>query len=336
MSSREAGPADDRRRAPLRGQPDRHCYAGVEAGGTKFVCAVGSGPGDLRAVTEIPTRDPESTLGEVIRFFRSCRDSGQSFEALGIGSFGPLELNRDATGYGSITTTPKPGWQNVELVKRLAGALGVPVALDTDVNAAAAGEAAWGAARGLDHFLYVTLGTGVGVSAVVGGKILHGAHHPEMGHVSLPVSPDEPEGFVPVCRFHGTCAEGLASGAAILARWGRRLDELPAEHPAWRLEAGYLADFLAGLTLTLQPQRIIVGGGVASEALLALAREGLHRRLAGYRADLAQRGSMSGFLMLPGLGQRAGVVGAIELARREVNRGRGWAAAGTRDAVPSA
>ena len=322
MSSREAGPADDRRRTPVSGRPDRRCYAGVEAGGTKFVCAVGSGPGDLRAVTEIPTRDPESTLGEVIRFFRSCRDSGQSFEALGIASFGPLELNRDAAGYGSITTTPKPGWQNVELVDRLAGALGVPVALDTDVNAAAAGEAAWGAARGLDHFLYVTLGTGVGVGAVVDGRIFHGAHHPEMGHVPLPLSPDEPEGFVPVCPFHGACAEGLASGAAILARWGRRLDELPEEHPAWRLEAGYLADFLAGLTLTLQPERIIVGGGVASEALLALARDGLYRRLAGYRADLAERGSMSGFLMLPGLDRRAGVVGAVELARHKVNRGR--------------
>ena len=140
-SSREAGPADDRRRTPVSGQPDRHCHAGVEADGTKFVCAVGSGPGDLRAATEIPTRDPESTLGEVIRFSRSCRDSGQSFEALGIGSFGPLELNRDAAGYGSVTTTPKPGWQNVKLLDRLAGALGVPVALDTDVNAAAAGEA---------------------------------------------------------------------------------------------------------------------------------------------------------------------------------------------------
>ena len=320
----------------MNGRPAGHCYAGVEAGGTKFVCAVGSGPGDLRAVTEIPTRDPESTLGEVIRFFRSCRDSGQGFEALGIGSFGPLELNRDAAGYGSITTTPKPGWQNVELVDRLAGALGVPVALDTDVNAAAAGEAAWGAARGLDHFLYVTLGTGVGVGAVVGGQILHGVHHPEMGHVSLPVSPDEPEGFVPVCPFHGACAEGLASGAAIRARWGRRLDELPGEHPAWRLEAGYLADFLVGLTLTLQPERIIVGGGVASEALLALARDGLYTRLAGYRVDLAERGCLSEFLVLPRLGRRAGVVGAIELARRELNRRRSRAGAGTWDGTPSA
>jgi len=292
------------------------CYGGIEAGGTKFVCGIGSGPTDLRIVEGIPTLDPKTTLDEVASFFQSAADSGTQIEGLGIGSFGPLELDPEAPAYGSITTTPKPGWQGVNLVDDLAGRLRVPIAIDTDVNAAALGEWVWGAARGLDHFLYVTVGTGVGVGGVVEGRILHGLHHPEMGHMLIPVSPEEPGGFSGVCPYHGGCAEGLASGSAIVARWGRELGDLALEHPAWRLEAEYLAAFFTNLTLALQPQRIIVGGGVMNEQLLSLIREALHARLAGYRASLAEPEALERFLVTPGLGPRAGVLGAIELAKR--------------------
>jgi fructokinase len=292
------------------------CFGGIEAGGTKFVCGVGSGPADLRLAEGIPTRDPKTTMDEVAGFFQSVLDSGASIRGLGIGSFGPLELDPRASDYGSITTTPKPGWQGVNLLDDLASRLRVPVAIDTDVNAAALGEWVWGAARGLDHFLYVTVGTGLGVGAVVDGRILHGLHHPEMGHMLIPVSAEEPGGFSGVCPYHGSCAEGLASGSAIVARWGRELSGLGKDHPAWRLEADYLAALFTNLTLTLQPQRIVVGGGVMNEDLLSLVREALHVRLAGYRASLAEREALSGFLVTPGLGRRAGVLGAIELAAR--------------------
>ncbi len=292
------------------------CYGGVEAGGTKFVCAVGSGPEDLRTTVEIATEEPDATIRRVTAFFRSGSQSGARIRALGVGSFGPLELDPEASEYGRITTTPKPGWQNVDLVGPLSDALGVPVALDTDVNVAALGESVWGAGRGLEHFLYVTVGTGLGVGAVVDGRILHGVHHPEMGHMLIPVSPDEREGFDGVCAYHGRCAEGLASGTAIVARWGRELRELSPEHPAWLLEAGYLADFLTNLTFVLQPQRIIVGGGVASETLLSMIRDRMHRRLAGYRASLEGSEAMADFLVMAGLGRRAGVLGAIELAKK--------------------
>lgn len=298
-------------------------FGGIEAGGTKFICAVGTGPDDLREVIEIPTRDPASTLAEALGFFRSLAGRGQRIAGLGIGSFGPVELDPRSADYGRITTTPKPGWQGVDIRGEFARALGVPVAIDTDVNAAALGELEWGAARGLEHFLYVTVGTGVGVGAVIGGRVLHGEHHPEMGHVFVPVSADEPAGFDGCCPYHGSCIEGLASGTAIGARWGARLDAFPPGHPAWQLEAGYLAAFFANLTFILQPQRIVAGGGVMSEPLTRLVRERLHTMLAGYRPTLADREAVDDYVVMPGLGGRAGILGAIELALRASGRDAG-------------
>ena len=297
-------------------RPSRVSYGGVEAGGTKFICAVGHGGDDPSEIAEIPTGEPVTTIREAIQFFRSTRRTGDDVRAIGIGAFGPIELNPDASNYGHITTTPKPGWQNVDIRGEFARALGLPIAIDTDVNVAAIGECSWGAARGLDHFLYVTVGTGIGVGAVVDGVVLKGAQHPEMGHMFIPMSPDEPSGFVGVCPFHGSCVEGLASGAAIVERWGGRLSEFPAEHPAWQLEAEYLAMLFANLTFTLQPQRIVAGGGVMNPRILSLIRERLHSCLAGYRTSLSEREAVKRYLILPELGDRAGVLGALELARR--------------------
>lgn len=290
------------------------CYGGVEAGGTKFVCAIGRGPDDLRSVTEFPTADAGDTIARCAGFFRRLRDEGQVIGAIGIGSFGPLELDPDSPHFGHITTTPKPGWQDVDLLGELARGTGLPVRIDTDVNVAALAEGRWGAARGLQHFIYVTVGTGIGVGACIGGRILHGVHHPEMGHVLLPPDAGEPKGFAGICPFHGGCAEGLASGAALVARWGRRLGDLPPEHPAWRMEANYLGTFLAALTLTLQPERIVIGGGVMNETLLQHVRDSLGVRLGGYRRSLASRAELDTFLVMPDLGNRAGVLGAISIA----------------------
>ncbi len=291
-------------------------YGGVEAGGTKFVCAIGRGADDISNIVEIPTNDPVTTIREAIQFFRESRDTGHNLSAIGIGAFGPIELNMDAWNYGYITTTPKRGWQNIDIHGEFSRGLGLPIIIDTDVNAAAIGELRWGAARDLDHFLYVTVGTGIGVGAVIGGVLLSGAHHPEMGHMLVPVSPDELSGFEGVCSFHGTCVEGLASGAAIVKRWGCMLSEFPADHPAWRLEAEYLAMFIANLTFTLQPQRILLGGGVMNARLLSMVREYLHYRVAGYRATLTEIEAVNQYVILPELRGRAGVLGAIELANQ--------------------
>jgi len=291
------------------------CYGGIEAGGSRFVCATGSGPDDLQTVVEFPTRRPVETIADAVAFFNRQRREGAELLALGVGAFGPIELDPGRPDFGYITSTPKPGWQDVDLVGELARGTGLPVQIDTDVNAAARAERLWGAARGLEHFLYATVGTGIGVGAYVGGRLLHGAHHPEMGHVMLPIDPEEPGGFNGTCPYHGCCAEGLASGASIVARWGERLDGLPEDHPAWRIEANYLGTFLAGLVLVLQPERIVIGGGVMNEVLLDRVRDVLAARLGGYRLTLAARHEIDRFLVLPGLGSRAGVLGAFAVAR---------------------
>lgn len=291
------------------------CYGGIEAGGSRFACATGSGPDDLQTVVEIPTRRPAETIADAVAFFDRQRREGRELLALGVGAFGPIELDPGRPDFGYITSTPKPGWQDIDLVGELARGTGLPVRIDTDVNAAARAERLWGAARGLEHFLYVTVGTGIGVGAYVGGRILLGAHHPEMGHVLLPIDPDEPRGFDGSCPYHGRCAEGLASGSALVARWGVRLDSLPDDHPAWRIEASYLGTFLAGLALVLQPQRILVGGGVMNPVLLDMVRDVLAIRLGGYRRTLATRSEIDRFLVMPGLGPRAGLLGALAVAR---------------------
>ncbi len=288
---------------------DSPCYGAVEAGGTKFVCAVGTGPDDVRALTRFPTTTPEETLARTLDFFRSQPEPPV---ALGVGSFGPLDPDPSSPTYGYITRTPKPGWSHTDVAGTLGRALGVPVAFDTDVNAAAVGEHRWGAARGLDTFIYLTVGTGIGGGGLVGGRRLHGLVHPEMGHVLVPRAPGDD--FAGHCPFHGACLEGMAAGPALQARWGRPGADLSADHPAWDLEAHYLAHGLVNFILTLSPQRIILGGGVMQQPhLLPRVRRRVGALLNGYVAHPALD-DLDTYIVAPGLGDRAGVLGALALA----------------------
>ena len=282
-------------------------YGGIEAGGTKFVCAVGSGPDDIRAEARFPTTTPQETIERTIAFFKRQG----TLAAIGVASFGPLDPNPASPTFGYITSTPKPGWANTDLVGPLKAALGVPVGFDTDVNGAALGEHRWGAAQGLDTFIYLTIGTGIGGGALVEGNLLHGLMHPEMGHIRIPHD-RELDPFEGICPFHGDCLEGLASGPAIEARWGTRAETLPPDHPAWELEAAYLAYALVNFTLTLSPQRIILGGGVMEQAhLFPLVRAKVRELLNGYLQVSGILEGIDNFIVPPGLGNRAGVLGAM-------------------------
>jgi fructokinase len=229
----------------------------IEAGGTKVLCLVGSDPDHIVAQTRIPTGRPTETLAQVLTFFRQQVASGGPLTAVGVTSFGPLELRRSHPRYGSIRNSPKPGWSDVDMVEPVRNALGVPVGFDTDVNGAALGEGRWGAARGQDTFVYLTVGTGIGAGAVVEDRIIHGLGHPEMGHVSVPRQPGDD--FAGDCPFHAGCLEGMASGTAIAARWGRPAEQLDGEElrAATRLEAAYLAAGLRNIVYSLAPQRIV-------------------------------------------------------------------------------
>lgn len=241
-------------------------YGGIETGGTKIVCAVGTCPADLRAETSFPTTTPEETLARMITFFQQ-QQLAAPLAAVGIGSFGPISPDRHALDYGYITSTPKPGWTQTDMAGTLERALGVPVGFDTDVNVAALGEGCWGNAQGLATFLYLTVGTGIGGGGLSNGRLMHGLVHPEMGHILLPHD-RQADPFPGICPYHGDCLEGLASGPALQARWGVSGETLPPEHPAWALEAHYLALACINFICTLSPQRIILGGGVMSQSHL--------------------------------------------------------------------
>jgi fructokinase len=290
-------------------------FGGLEAGGTKFVCAVGTSPGDLRARTVFPTTTPGETVGRAVEFFQD-QHRRQPLSAVGIGSFGPVELHTDSPLCGYITTTPKAGWHNVDLAGPLRRALGLPVGFDTDVNAAALGERAWGAAQGLDTFVYVTVGTGIGGGGMAAGKLLHGMLHPEMGHIRI-VHDRQRDPFEGVCPYHGDCWEGLATGPALQARWGAKAEQLPPDHQAWRLEAHYLALGVNNLICTLSPQRIILGGGVMRQQFLfEMIRRETAQLLNGYIQTREVLEHMDQFIVPPQLGDDAGVLGAIALASR--------------------
>ena len=286
-------------------------WGGIEAGGTKFVCAVGTGPDDIRHEIRYPTGSPDETLATAVEFFKLCGPA----DAVGIASFGPIDPNPASSAYGYITTTPKEGWANVDFVGAVQSALDVPVGFDTDVNAAALGEWKWGAARGLDTFLYLTVGTGIGGGGLANGKPMRGLLHPEMGHIALPRDPSV-DPFEGVCPYHGDCLEGLASGPAIQARWGTPVEELPDAHPAWELEAHYLGAALASFICVLSPQRIVLGGGVMKHApLIRAVREETRVRLNGYIQSPAILEEMERYIAAPALGDRSGVLGAIALAQ---------------------
>lgn len=287
-------------------------YAGIESGGTKWVCAVGDGPDDLAAVARFPTTMPAETISQALEFLRPYKNE---ISAIGIGTFGPAELNAESPTWGYITTTPKPGWQMTDLAGPLRREFAVPVGFDTDVNAAALGEFRWGAAQGLETFVYFTIGTGIGGGAMVNGRLLHGLLHPEMGHMLLPPDAREPHGFAGICRFHGHCLEGLACGPAIEKRWAARAETLPPDHPAWALEAHYLALGVVNAVSILSPQRVILGGGVAGQPhLFPLIRAEVRQLLNGYLKVPQITARIDEYIVPPGLGDRAGVLGSIALA----------------------
>jgi fructokinase len=286
-------------------------YAGLEAGGTKCVCAVGTGPDDLRAYRQFATTTPSETMARAVAFFEAYRSG---LLALGIASFGPLDLRPNSTSFGFITSTPKSGWAHTDLAGTLSRALSLPVAFDTDVNAAALAEQRWGAALGLDTFLYVTVGTGIGGGAIVHGRRLHGLLHPEMGHIRIPRD-WQADPFPGLCPYHGDCLEGLASGPALEARWGKPAHSLPADHPAWSLEAYYLALGLVAFICTLVPQRIIMGGGILhQEHVFPRVRYEVQQLLNNYLQVSELHAQLDDYIVPPALGGRAGVLGALALA----------------------
>jgi fructokinase len=285
-------------------------FGGIETGGSKWECAIGTGPDDLRAAETIATTTPEETIGRAIAFF----ERQGPVAAIGIGSFGPVDQKLSSPTWGHITNTPKPGWAHTDVGQEIRRRLSVPVAFDTDVNAAALGEHRWGACQGLDTFCYITVGTGIGGGGMAGGKLLHGLLHPEFGHMRVPHDLNA-DPFPGVCPYHGDCWEGLASGLAIEARWGRPAASLDGDLAVWELEARYLALGLVSVMCVLSPERIVVGGGVAHhDGLLTLVQRDVLALMNGYVETSAVSDEIAEYITLPGLGLRAGVLGAIALA----------------------
>ena len=291
-------------------------YGGIEAGGTKFVCAVGTGPDDIRAEVRFPTTSPAETIQKAISFFNEQQKlQHRPLTAIGIAAFGPLDPNRASATFGFITSTPKPGWQNADLAGEIRRAMRLPVGFDTDVNGAALAEGRWGAAHGLDTFLYLTIGTGIGGGGMLGGKLMHGLIHPEMGHIRLPHD-RQLDPFDGACPYHGDCLEGLAAGPALEKRWGVRAETLAPDHPAWELEAHYLGLALSNFICTLSPQRIILGGGVMSQPhLFPLVRAKTVELLNGYVQSPQILQNITEYIVPPALGAQAGVLGAFALAK---------------------
>jgi fructokinase len=290
-------------------------YGGIEAGGTKFVCIVGSSPSNIVDRLRIETASPQETLPRVAQFFEPYASSGR-IRTLGIGSFGPIDLDRNSPNYGGITATPKPGWQSTNIPAALQTSLHLDVAIDTDVNAAALGEALWGAGRGVDPSLYLTIGTGIGGGFIQNGRPLHGLSHPEMGHIRVPHD-RRADSFPGNCPFHGDCFEGLANGPAIEKRLGRRAETLADDDPFWQIEAAYIGAALATYILVLSPARIILGGGIMQRRfLLPVIRRHVLDSLNGYVqcAPLLER--IESYIVPPQLGNESGALGALALARQ--------------------
>lgn len=279
----------------------------IEAGGTKFILGIGNDKGEIIDRISIPTEDPDLTMPKVIEYFKN-----KNIKAIGLGSFGPIELNQYSEKYGYITTTPKLKWKNYNILGELKKHFDLPIGFDTDVNGAAMGEILWGAAKGLNSALYITIGTGIGAGAVVEGKMLHGLLHPEMGHIMI--KRFEGDNFKGKCPYHKDCLEGMASGPAIEERWGMKAYELHEEHEAWKLEAFYLAQALVNFILILSPKKIIMGGGVMKQAhLFPLIRDEVKNRLNSYISKDEINNINENYIVPPKLGDNAGLIGALSL-----------------------
>jgi fructokinase len=295
--------------------------AGVELGGTKCICILGTGPRDIRAQVEVPTQAPEPTLAAIATVLDGWRAAGADFSALGLAAFGPLDLRRDSPRFGWLATTVKPGWSDTELLGRFARRYRTPTAIDTDVNAAALAEARWGGAQGMMDFVYVTVGTGIGAGVIVRGRPAVGANHTELGHIR--VVRRAGDDFPGTCPFHGDCVEGLAAGPAIRARAQRDAADLAPEDPIWRHVAHPLAQLCQALVLTTGPRRIFLGGGVMlhQPQLFGMIRESLQRSLNGYIATPELGVDLDGFIVPSALGAAVGPLGALAVAADEWKSG---------------
>lgn len=291
--------------------------AAIEGGGTKFVCGLGRSPDEMLATHRVETTTPDETLDLVCDWLSQMKHQHGPFEAIGVGTFGPVDLDPQSETYGYITSTPKPGWQQTDVITPLKDRFKVPVGFDTDVNAAALAEFLWGAGQGMDPLIYITVGTGVGGGVWVNGQLLHGALHPEIGHLAVPpplnslaVNPDCQ------CPFHKSCVEGYVCGPAIAKRWGVRAEMLPVDHPAWEEIADVMAHALMNLTLTLSPKRIILGGGVmAQPQLIPRIRGKLISHLNGYLLIPQLQREIEQYIVPPGLGSHSGLLGSLALGR---------------------
>ncbi len=289
-------------------------FAGVELGGTKCVCVLGTGPDDIRAVERVPTRAYDETFEDIEGIIERWRTQYGKIRALGVASFGPLDLRTQSHTYGFVTSTAKAGWRNSDVARRLEKRFGIPVGFDTDVNGAALAEGRWGAGIGLSNFAYVTVGTGIGVGTVVGGKPVFGMNHTELGHIRIARRSDDK--FPGICVFHGDCVEGLASGPAIEARIGMSPSNIAADHAVWGLVAHDLGQLLHTMVLTTAPERIFLGGGVLSAQthLFGRIQKELSRSLNHY-IEAAELGEgIAQYIVPPGLGTMSGPLGALALA----------------------
>jgi fructokinase len=291
-------------------------FGSVEAGGTKFVCALGSAPDSILENTVIPTQTPEKTLPAAVEFLKAAEKKHGKIRAIGICSFGPIDLNKNSPSYGYITTTPKPGWRDTDILGAFRSAFQVPLGFDTDVNGAALGEARWGAARGKSQVLYLTVGTGVGGGVLVRGLPLHGLLHPEMGHIRVPHDRIR-DPYPGSCPWHGDCLEGLVCGPALAERCGKPARDIAPDEPVWDIAADYLAAAAATFTLVLSPEIMIFGGGVMqTPGLLDKIRNRLPGFLGGYMAAKPLVSNIKSYITAPGLGSLSGVAGGFVLARQ--------------------
>lgn len=279
----------------------------IEAGGTKFVCGIGNEQGMIEDRISFPTGEPERTLEQVIVYFEHNK-----VDSIGIGTFGPIDIDPSSPSYGCVTTTPKPGWANYPFLTTLKQVFDVPFGWDTDVNAAALGEATWGAAKGLDSCVYYTIGTGIGVGVFAEGKLVHGLVHPEGGHILTRRHPEDR--FAGTCPYHGDCLEGMAAGPAIEERWNVKGSDIPVDHPAWAIEAFYIGQTVAASILMLSPKKIVLGGGVMHQKqLFPLIRAEVQNNLNGYVSAKAVLDNIDDYIVPPGLGDNAGLCGALVL-----------------------